>query len=221
MSEYAYRDGAPTYPHRYLLPVIERLVRDVPAGATVVDLGSGNGALLRHFEDRGWSRFGVESSASGLSQARAADPAAAYDQADVSGDLSAHPAWGRADLVLSTEVVEHLYAPRAFARNCAGLLRPTGRLVLSTPYHGYLKNLALAVTGKLDDHFTALWDHGHIKFWSRRTLSALLAEAGLEVTGFHGVGRAPLLWKSMVVVARPVEVASGTSRPGEPAEDLR
>lgn len=211
MSEYAYRDGAPTYPHGYLLPVIERLVRDVPAGATVVDLGCGNGALLRHFAARGWSRYGVESSASGVAQARAADPGAAYVEADVSGDLTSHPAWGRADLVLSTEVVEHLYAPRAFARNCAGLLRPTGKLVLSTPYHGYLKNLALALTGKLDAHFTALWDHGHIKFWSRRTLGALLTEAGLEVTGFHGAGRAPLLWKSMVLVAVSGGRAAGPS----------
>ena len=201
MSEHRYGDAAPTYPHHYLLPIIERLVRDVPAGATVVDLGCGNGALLRHFGRRGWSRFGVESSASGLAQARAADPGARYDEGDVSGDLTTHPAWGRADLVLSTEVIEHLFAPRAFARNCAGLLRPTGRLVLSTPYHGYLKNLALAVTGKLDDHFTALWDHGHIKFWSRRTLGALLAEAGLEVSAVHGAGRAPWLWKSMVIAA--------------------
>lgn len=125
MSEYAYRDGAPTYPHGYLLPVIERLVRDVPDGATVVDLGCGNGALLRHFAARGWSRYGVEE-------------------------------------------------PRARADR------------------------------QLDAHFTALWDHGHIKFWSRRTLGALLAEAGLEVTGFQGAGRAPLLWKSMVVAARPL-----------------
>ncbi len=212
MSEYAYRDAAQTYPHGYLLPIVERLVRDVPAGATVVDLGCGNGSLLRHFGRRGWSRFGVESSASGLAQARAADPAATYDQADVSGDLTTHPAWGRADLVLSTEVVEHLFAPRAFARNCAGFLRPTGRLVLSTPYHGYLKNLALAVTGKLDAHFTALWDHGHIKFWSRRTLVALLAEAGLEVTAFHGAGRAPWLWKSMVVAAVNGRAAAASGR---------
>ena len=80
----------------------------------------------------------------------------------------------------------------------------TSRLaaIISTPYHGYLKNLALAVTGKLDAHFTALWDYGHIKFWSVRTLSALLREVGLTVEKVFRVGRLPVLAKSMIAVAR-------------------
>jgi 2-polyprenyl-6-hydroxyphenyl methylase/3-demethylubiquinone-9 3-methyltransferase len=31
---------------------------------------------------------------------------------------------------------------------------------LSTPDHGYLKNLALALSGKIDSHLSALWDDG-------------------------------------------------------------
>jgi 2-polyprenyl-6-hydroxyphenyl methylase/3-demethylubiquinone-9 3-methyltransferase len=74
--------------------------------------------------------------------------------------------------------------------------------MISTPYHGYFKNLALAISNKLDDHFTALWHGGHIKFWSRRTLTKLLTDNGFRVVGFSGIGRAPFLWKSMVIVAR-------------------
>jgi 2-polyprenyl-6-hydroxyphenyl methylase/3-demethylubiquinone-9 3-methyltransferase len=62
--------------------------------------------------------------------------------------------------------------------------------------------VALALAGKMDFHYTALWDYGHIKFWSRPTLTALLAEAGFEVQRFVGVGRAPYLWKSMILVAK-------------------
>lgn len=54
----------------------------------------------------------------------------------------------------------------------------------------------------MDQHFTALWDHGHIKFWSRNTLSILLAEAGFQNIGFHRVGRIPPLAKAMIAVAR-------------------
>ena len=43
--------------------------------------------------------------------------------------------------------------------------------MLSTPYHGYLKNLALAVSGRMDRHFTALHVGGHIKFFSIETLT--------------------------------------------------
>ena len=70
------------------------------------------------------------------------------------------------------------------------------------PYHSYLKNLALAVTGKMDAHFTALWDHGHIKFWSPKTLGTLMNEAGLQVVRVLRTGRIPVLAKSMIMVAR-------------------
>ena len=106
------------------------------------------------------------------------------------------------DAVLSTEVVEHVYSPRQWAAAAYASLKPGGVLICSTPYHGYLKNCALALSGKLDAHFTALWDGGHIKFWSRRTLTALLQEAGFQVVSFRGAGRWPWLWKSMLLVGR-------------------
>jgi 2-polyprenyl-6-hydroxyphenyl methylase/3-demethylubiquinone-9 3-methyltransferase len=97
------------------------------------------------------------------------------------------------DIVISTEVVEHCYAPRAWAVFANAALRPGGIFICSTPYHGYLKNLVLALSGKLDAHFTALWDGGHIKFWSRSTLSQLLLEVGFSDPHFCGPGRLPLL----------------------------
>ncbi len=72
---------------------------------------------------------------------------------------------------------------------------------MSTPYHSYLKNVALAVSGKMDRHYTALWDHGHIKFWSRDTLGKLLEEAGFVNIRFERVGRIPVLAKSMIALA--------------------
>ena len=72
---------------------------------------------------------------------------------------------------------------------------------MTTPYHGYLKNLAISVIGGWDRHADPLWDGGHIKFFSRRTITRLLNEAGFRVVSFNGVGRLHYLWKSMVVVA--------------------
>ena len=59
--------------------------------------------------------------------------------------------------------------------------------------------LALAVAGKWDAHANPLWDGGHIKLWSRRTLSLLLEETGFQNLQFRGAGRAPLLWMTMVM----------------------
>jgi len=60
----------------------------------------------------------------------------------------------------------------------------------------------MALSGKMDAHFTALWDHGHIKFWSIRTLSILLEEVGFRDLQFERVGRIPPLAKSMIAVAQ-------------------
>ena len=103
------------------------------------------------------------------------------------------------------EVVEHVYAPRQFAKRVYDLLEPGGVAVISTPYHGYLKNLAIALLDKSDWHHTALWDHGDIKFWSIKTLGQLLAEAGFAEIKFLRVGRIPVLAKSMIAVARKPE----------------
>jgi 2-polyprenyl-3-methyl-5-hydroxy-6-metoxy-1,4-benzoquinol methylase len=112
---------------------------------------------------------------------------------------------GPADVIISTEVIEHLYDPRGFLETSFKLLKPGGRIVITTPYHGYLKNVMLAVTGKMDKHFTVTWDHGHIKFWSKKTLTFVLEEAGFQVEKFAGSGRLPYLWNSMAILARKPE----------------
>jgi hypothetical protein len=78
-------------------------------------------------------------------------------------------------------------------------VRPGGRFVCTTPYHGYLKNLAIAVAGKWDSHASPLWDGGHIKLFSRHTLQRLFEEVGFVNTTFEGIGRMPYLWMSMAM----------------------
>ena len=109
--------------------------------------------------------------------------------------------YGRLPVAISLEVIEHCYAPCDCTKTLFNLVEPGGPAIVFTPYHGYLKNLSLAASGKMEKHFTALWDHGHIKFWSIPTLTTLLTEVGFEIVRFHRVGRVPALAKSMIAVA--------------------
>ena len=110
--------------------------------------------------------------------------------------------YGQFPVVISLEVVEHVFSPRQYAATLYSLVAEGGTAIISTPYHGYWKNLVMALTGKIDAHFTALWDYGHIKFWSIRTLGELLAETGFTDITFKRVGRIPILAKSMIAIAR-------------------
>jgi 2-polyprenyl-6-hydroxyphenyl methylase/3-demethylubiquinone-9 3-methyltransferase len=115
------------------------------------------------------------------------------------------------DAVVSLEVVEHVYDPLAWARSCHAALRHGGLLVCSTPYHGYVKNLAIALSGGFDKHWNPLFTGGHIKFWSRQTLVHLLERADLVPEKFVGAGRLPYLWKSMVITSRRCTPRDGRS----------
>lgn len=84
-------------------------------------------------------------------------------------------------------------------QGCFQALKPGGRFICTTPYHGYLKNLALSIMGKWDQHADPLWDGGHIKLWSRAKLGALLEETGFTNIQFRGAGRLPGLWMTMVM----------------------
>ena len=199
IEEYKWNSAEASHAASYLLPVVLRRLVGIHDSALLLDAGCGNGATLGALQSRGYRLHGLEISESGLEQARGAHPKIEFQSADLTADLCANVLWGTVDVVISLEVVEHVFLPRAYARNLFGLLRPGGRAIISTPYHGYVKNLVLAATGKLDAHFTALWDYGHIKFWSRATLESLFNEAGFRVIGFDGAGRAPYLWKSMIM----------------------
>jgi 2-polyprenyl-3-methyl-5-hydroxy-6-metoxy-1,4-benzoquinol methylase len=199
---YEYHGAAHEVSHSYLFPIIEKMLRNMPKSkdATLLDLGCGNGSFLSLLQGQGWRLIGIDFSPSGIEIARASYPEIEFFLADAQSDLGKHI--GEVDVVVSTEVIEHLYDPRGFFRNAYRLLKPGGILIVTTPYHGYLKNLMLALTGSLDRHFTVLWDHGHIKFWSRATLTQALDEAGFAVEEFTGSGRLLFLWKSMVIKAR-------------------
>lgn len=201
---YVYPSNQTSHAHGYLLPSVLNILgshfNQSEQAKRVFDLGCGNGSVANVLSGKGYSVCGVDPSVEGIKVANASFPelqlfdGSAYD--DLSSKYSAFPA------VISLEVVEHVYAPRDYAKTLFSLVEPGDIAVVSTPYHGYLKNLALAVTGKLDQHFTVLWDHGHIKFWSMRTLSTLLREVGFDEITFHRVGRISTFAKSMIAVAK-------------------
>ena len=204
---YSYATAAPAHTHGYLLEPASRVLASLlwPANQPrrVFDLGCGNGATAAALAERGYDVTGADPSVEGVCVANATHPSLRIEVGSAYDDLAAR--FGRFPAVISFEVVEHVFYPRKYAACLFDLLEPGGTALISTPYHVYWKNLALAATGKFDWHFTALWDYGHIKFWSVRTLSALLAEAGLRVERVIRVGRIPALAKSMVLVARRPE----------------
>ena len=181
--------------------VFVELVRKLEGVRSICDLGCGNGHITGRLAELGYRVTGVDASSSGIAIARRAYPKVEFVEALIGRELNL----GQFDLVVSSDVIEHMYRPSDVLEAARALLKPGGQILLGTPYHGYLKNLVIAATGKMDAHFSALHEGGHIKFFSVKTLSMLMKEHGFEDLSFTFYGRALWLWKNMICQARQKE----------------
>ena len=102
------------------------------------------------------------------------------------------------DAIISTEVIEHLENPRAAFREFSRLVRPGGRLLLTTPNQESIRSLAsLIVRG----HHVAFLDESypaHLTALLRRDLERLCQESGFDRPRFAytDVGAVPK-WTSV------------------------
>lgn len=197
-QEFGWQDEHPQSYHRLLEPPIERLLPDKQT--PILDVGCGNGYFANRLLDRGYTVYGIDASQDGIEIANRRHPGHFFRCDVAAAELPASLLAIPFRTVLCMEVIEHLYSPRTmvcFAREL--LLRSGGgELIVTTPYHGYLKNLTIALAGRMDYHLSALWEGGHIKFWSIRTLTRLLSDAGYHNISIRGAGRVPYLWRHMV-----------------------
>lgn len=201
----------------YLGPAISADLARRPT-RTVLDLGCGNGALLKAVSTAGYTVAGTERDESGAAIARRSNPRASIYRLDLADNYAAIQRGFPEgfDAIVSTEVVEHPYPPRmlpTFARPLLSRARSSteaSRLIPMTPCHGWATNVAITVLGQWGRHHDRLWDYGHIKFISRHSLNRLLERKGITSIRFKGVGRVPYLWKSMMVTT--VASAMGDSQ---------
>ena len=202
VTQTAYPSAEPSWPTRYIWPVLTRILEECPVTERrVFEIGSGNGATANLLVRLGYNVVGVDPAIEGVELARRSYPDATFNLGTAYDDLA--KTYGAFPIVISLEVIEHCYSPKTFLKTTYGLMQPGALGVISTPFHGYWKNLAMAVAGKWDGHLDPLWEGGHIKFFSERTLNIALQEAGFVHISFRHAGRVlPIFAKSMIAVFR-------------------
>ncbi len=94
------------------------------------------------------------------------------------------------DLVTSMEVIEHVADPAAFVRALAARLAPDGLMILSTPNRTPMSRLAMITIGESIGGIPK-GTHDWSKFITPDELTALLEDAGLEVTDSSGLAFDP------------------------------
>jgi 2-polyprenyl-3-methyl-5-hydroxy-6-metoxy-1,4-benzoquinol methylase len=160
--------------------VIERRLQELPADGDALDFGAGTGQLTRRLLDSG--RFRSVTAADLFPRAGGLPADVSWVQTDLNDRLPLVEA--SFDLVVAAEVIEHLENPRAICREIFRLLRPGGRVVISTPNNeSWRAIVALVVRG----HFVAFGPTSypaHITALTRVDLERALAEAGFREPAF-------------------------------------
>lgn len=157
------------------------LLELVPAGAEVLDVGIGGGALGRHLS----AVCGCRVDGATLSPVEASRAAPHYRRIEVADlnvtALDALFAGRRYDAIICADVIEHLPRPTAVLESCRRLLADDGRLLLSIPNVAYSGLIAELLAGEFRYRDEGLLDRTHVRFFTRRSLLRLLREQAWQV----------------------------------------
>jgi 2-polyprenyl-3-methyl-5-hydroxy-6-metoxy-1,4-benzoquinol methylase len=137
-------------------------------GRRLLDVGAADGLLARELTARGWRVCGIE-----------ADACETMLIADL--DQKIPPLDGTFDAIVYGDVLEHLREPAGALVALNRRLAPGGQVVISVPNVAHLWIRLSLAAGRFEYAERGILDRTHLRFFTRRSLDALLREAGLRV----------------------------------------
>jgi len=187
----------PTTPQRQALLI--KILSTLPKGGLVLDVGCGRGEFCEFFATQGFRAEGTDLSTAAVEFARVHAPSAKFHACLVEDLLPARA--GEFDAIFSSEVIEHLFDVGTYLHAINGLLKPGGMFILTTPYHGLVKNIIIDLM-KYSSHYDPMGQH--IRFFDTKGLDYCLRMFAFQPVHWWGYGRPWPLWKSFFVVCKKV-----------------
>ena len=158
------------------------LLAHIPTGADVLDVGCGAGEFCAALIERGARPIAVDVAREALRRAHERIPELDARLWEPGEPLPLED--NSVDVVWAGEVIEHVVDVAPWLSELRRVLRPRGTLLLTTPHHGPLTLLGLALSPRrFERHFEPRSDH--VRFFSPRTLRALLEDLGFDVGELH------------------------------------
>jgi 2-polyprenyl-3-methyl-5-hydroxy-6-metoxy-1,4-benzoquinol methylase len=174
------------------------LLAHVSAGDRVLDIGAGDGAFAEELRAAGCDVTAVDVAEEALRRARTR--VAELDARRVGEGAPLPLDEDAVDVVWAGEVLEHVADVVGLLAEVRRVLRWGGTLLVTTPYHGRVSVAALALRGRFDERFDPRGDH--LRFFTERSLSSLLEDAGFADVDVRALGGVPLLRRGLHAVAR-------------------
>jgi SAM-dependent methyltransferase len=166
----------------------ERLLELAGSPDRVLDVGCSTGYLARRLRERGAAIVGIELDENAAREAR--DVCEEVLVGDVE-TMDLPFADGSFDVVLCGDLIEHLRDPKHVLERLRPLLKPGGRVVLTTPnVANWAMRLGL-LAGRWRYTDRGILDRTHTHLFTRKTLEETLADAGYEIVAFDVTAPVP------------------------------
>jgi 2-polyprenyl-3-methyl-5-hydroxy-6-metoxy-1,4-benzoquinol methylase len=164
--------------------VILDWLRQMPA-SRVLDLGCSGGAFASRVRALGHHVTGVDSE----ELAHVRERCDAFFQTDLDHGLPADVIAGEPyDVVVCADVLEHLRRPEDLLAQLHSVLVPRGAVITSVPNFGHWYSRGRTALGLFDYDQRGILDHGHVRFFTRRSFERLTRNAGLIPLRRHVTG---------------------------------
>jgi len=149
-------------------------------GRRILDVGAADALVGRRLTERGWRVTGIEGDPA-LAQA-----GAPYCERMITANLNREvpEVQGPFDAILYGDVLEHLIDPSRVLVELNRSLVPDGFVIVSVPNIAHLYIRLLLLLGRFDYLDRGILDNTHLRFFTARSLRALLDDAGLVVERF-------------------------------------
>lgn len=175
------------------------LLDAVASGQRVLDVGCGEGWFTTELARAGAQPLGIDVAEEPLRRARIRDPGLDLRRVDPDGGWPLGDA--EFDAVWAGEVIEHVVDTARWLSEVRRVLRPGGTLLVTTPDHGPLRLLLLAVSARRREaEFDPRSDH--LRFYTGRTLRALLEDFRFDDIRIRGIGGVPGARETLLARAR-------------------
>ena len=158
---------------------------NIAPGSRILEVGCGDGAFSAYLAEKlGCDVTGIEMNP------EAARKAARVCRNVITGDVEQGAfdrVEGKFDYILFGDVLEHLVTPGVTLARSKALLNDHGYILISVPNIAHYSVRWHLATGRFEYQKRGLLDQTHLRFFTLRTATRLVEEAGLEIVGFDSV----------------------------------
>jgi len=184
-------------------------------GANALDVGCGGGLLSEALARAGAITLAIDLAPGVLEVARLHlhESGLAVDYREISVEALADEMPGRFDVVTCMEMLEHVPDPASVIRACAMLLKPGGKLFLST-LNRTPQAFGAAILGA--EHVLRLLPRGthrYAQFLKPSEIAASLRWCGLVLDDLSGIGYNPFTRKAWLASSVAVNYLACASKP--------